>query len=68
MRLRWAAALASAAVVAVTAIGGGAALATPPVTLGSGYVLDDADVLSPGEESEAQGRLGQLKTDTGLDL
>ncbi|WP_342000748.1 TPM domain-containing protein [Microbacterium sp. LWH7-1.2] len=68
MRLRWAAALASAAVVAVTAIGAGAALATPPVTLGSGYVLDDADVLSPGEESEAQSRLEQLKTDTGLDL
>ncbi|MEV4687737.1 TPM domain-containing protein [Microbacterium sp. LWH3-1.2] len=68
MRLRWAAALASAAVVAVSAIGSGAALATPPVTLGSGYVLDDADVLSSGEESEAQGRLEQLKTDTGLDL
>ncbi|WP_426324385.1 TPM domain-containing protein [Microbacterium sp. E-13] len=68
MRLRWAAALASAAVVALTAIGGSAALATPPVTLGSGYVLDESDVLSPGEESEAQGRLEQLKTDTGLDL
>jgi predicted nucleic acid-binding Zn-ribbon protein len=68
MRLRWAAALASAAVVAVTAIGGGAALATPPVALGSGYVLDDADVLSPSEESEAQQRLEQLKSDTGLDL
>lgn len=68
MRLRWAAALASAAVVAVTAIGGGAALATPPVALGSGYVLDDADALSPSEESEAQSRLEQLKTDTGLDL
>lgn len=68
MRLRWAAALASAAVVAVTAIGGGSALATPPVTLGSGYVLDDADVLSSGEEAQAQNRLEQLKTDTGLDL
>lgn len=68
MRLRWAAALASAAVVAVIAIGSGAAVATPPVTLGSGYVLDDADVLSPAEEAEAQARLEQLKTDTGLDL
>ncbi len=70
MRLRWAAALASAAVVAVTAIGGGAALATPPVTLGSSsqYVLDDSDVLSSGEEAEAQSRLEQLKADTGLDL
>ncbi|HKP08589.1 MAG TPA: TPM domain-containing protein, partial [Microbacterium sp.] len=70
MRPRWAAALASAAVVAVMAIGGGAALATPPVTLGSSsqYVLDDAEVLSPGEEAEAQSRLEQLKADTGLDL
>ena len=68
MRLRWAAAMMSAAVVAATAIGGTAALATPPVTLGSGYVLDDADVLSPTEESEAQSRLEQLKSDTGLDL
>ncbi|MFB7893248.1 TPM domain-containing protein [Microbacterium sp. NPDC056044] len=68
MRLRWAAALASAAVVAVTAIGGGAALATPPVTLGAGFVLDDADVLSPAEETQAQSRLEQLKADTGLDL
>ena len=68
MRRRWAAALASAAVVAATAIGGAAASATPPVTLGSGYVLDDADVLSTDEETEAQQRLEQLKTDTGLDL
>jgi uncharacterized membrane protein YgcG len=68
MRLRWAAALASAAVVAVTAIGGGAALATPPVSLGSGFVLDDAGVLSASEEGQAQDRLEQLKSDTGLDL
>jgi uncharacterized membrane protein YgcG len=68
MRLRWAAALASAAVVAVTAIGGTAALATPPVTLDPGFVLDDAGVLSPTEEGEAQSRLEQLKSDTGLDL
>lgn len=70
MRLRWAAALASAAVVAVTAIGGGAALATPPVTLGSSaeYVLDESGVLSSAQRSEAQSRLEQLKSDTGLDL
>ncbi|KRB36177.1 TPM domain-containing protein [Microbacterium sp. Root180] len=68
MRLRWAAAVASAAVVAVTAIAGSAALATPPVSLGSGYVLDEVDVLSPAEEAEAQQRLEQLKADTGLDL
>jgi len=68
MRLRWAAALASAAVVAVMAIGGGAALATPPVTLGAGSVLDDAGVLSSGEEPQAEERIAQLKSDTGLDL
>lgn len=70
MRLRWAAALASAAVVVVTAISGGAALATPPVTLGSSaeYVLDESGVLSSAQRSEAQSRLEQLKSDTGLDL
>lgn len=68
MRRRWAAALGSAAVAAVLAIGAPAALATPPVSLGSGYVLDDADVLSPAEEADAQQRLEQLKSDTGLDL
>lgn len=68
MRLRWAAALVSAAVVAATAIGGAAASATPPVSLGTGYVLDDVDVLSSDEEAQAQGRLEQLKADTGLDL
>lgn len=68
MRLRWAAALASVAVVAVTAIGGSIAQATPPVSLPSGYVLDDAGVLSATEEAEAQSRLEQLKSDTGLDL
>ena len=67
MRLRWTAALVSAAVVAVTAIGGAAA-ATAPVTLGDGYVLDDAGVLSSSDEAAAQDRLEQLKTETGLDL
>jgi uncharacterized membrane protein YgcG len=68
MRVRWAAALVSAAVLAATAVGGAAATATPPVALGTGYVLDDADVLSEGEEAEAQQRLEQLKADSGLDL
>lgn len=68
MRVRWAAALVSAAVLAATAVGGAAATATPPVALGTGYVLDDADVLSESEEAEAQQRLEQLKADSGLDL
>lgn len=68
MRRRWAAALGSVAVAAGLAIGAPAALATAPVSLGSGYVLDDADVLSSAEEAQAQERLQQLKADTGLDL
>ena len=68
MRLRWPAAVVFAAAVAGTLIGGSAASATPPVSLGSEYVLDDADVLTPAEEAEAQARLEQLKTETGLDL
>ncbi|MFK4836097.1 TPM domain-containing protein [Microbacterium sp. ZW T2_14] len=68
MRLRWAAALASAAVVAVTAIGGTAALATPPVSLGSNHILDDSGVLSSSEEAEAEARLEQLSSETDVDL
>jgi uncharacterized membrane protein YgcG len=56
------------AAVAATIFGGSAAVATPPVALGSGYVLDEAGVLSSGEESAAQGRLERLKSETGLDL
>ena len=72
MRARWAPALTTAlgAVLAtVLALGSaGAASATTPVTLGSGYVLDDVDSLSASEETQAQGRLEQLKADSGLDL
>lgn len=67
MRLRWTAALVSAAVVAATAVGGAAA-ATAPVTLDDTYVLDDAGVLSSADEATAESRLEQLKSDTGLDL
>ncbi|NLP83817.1 TPM domain-containing protein [Microbacterium sp. CFH 90308] len=68
MRRRRAAAWMAVAAVAATIFGGSAAVATPPVALGSGYVLDDAGVLSSGEESAAQGRLERLKSETGLDL
>ena len=72
MRARWAPALWTAlgAVITTMLIVGsaGGASATTPVTLGSGYVLDDVDALSSSEESQAQTRLEQLKTDTGLDL
>ena len=72
MRARWAPALSTALGAVITAMlivgSAGAASATAPVTLGSGYVLDDVDALSSSEESQAQTRLEQLKTDTGLDL
>lgn len=68
MRRRRAAAWMAVAAVAATIFGGSAAVATPPVALGSGYVLDEAGVLSSGEESAAQGRLERLKSETGLDL
>lgn len=42
--------------------------ATAPVTLGTGYVLDDAGVLTNGEEDMVQARLEQLRADTDLDL
>jgi uncharacterized membrane protein YgcG len=72
MRSRWARALSTAlgAVIASVMILGPAvaATATPPVTLGSGYVLDDVGALSGAEASQAQARLEQFKADTGLDL
>ncbi|MET0860301.1 MAG: TPM domain-containing protein [Microbacterium sp.] len=72
MRARWAPALSTALGAVVTTMlvlgSAGAASATSPVTLGAGYLLDDVDALSSSEESQAQTRLEQLKTDTGLDL
>ena len=72
MRARWAVALTTALgafLAGVLLVGtAGAAYATAPVTLGAGYVLDDVGALSDGEASQAQSRLEQLKTDTGLDL
>jgi uncharacterized membrane protein YgcG len=72
MRSRWAPALTtalSALFAAVLVVGAAnSAAATPPVTLGSGYVLDDVGALSASQEAQAQTRLEQLKSDTGLDL
>jgi uncharacterized membrane protein YgcG len=67
MRTRWAVVL-TTTLTLLLASAVGAASATAPVTLGSGYVLDDVDVLSSGDEAQAQTRLEQLKTDTGIDL
>lgn len=68
MRRRWAAALAFAGVIAITAIGGGAAVATPPVELGSGYVFDDVGALTDAEAAAAQSELSDLYSDSGADL
>lgn len=72
MRARWARMLTTAlgaAIAGVMILGPAvAATATPPVTLGSGYVLDDVGALSGSEASQAQARLEQFKADTGLDL
>ncbi|MET0861068.1 MAG: TPM domain-containing protein, partial [Microbacterium sp.] len=45
-----------------------AASATDPVDLGSGYVVDDAGVLSSGDISAAEQRLTDLYESTGVDL
>jgi len=67
MRARWASTLTVTLTVALAGIGG-PVWATDPVQLGATYVFDDVDVLSPAQEAEAEARLDQLKTDTGLDL
>jgi uncharacterized membrane protein YgcG len=67
MRARWALALTTALTIAFAGAAG-AASATDPVDLGQGFVLDEAGVLSGGDEAQAQQRLEQLKADSGLDL
>ena len=67
MRARWAVALTTA--LAVLLVGSaGAASATDPVTLGSSFVLDDVGALSDSQQSQAETRLEEFKTETGLDL
>ncbi|MDE0547245.1 TPM domain-containing protein [Microbacterium sp. C7(2022)] len=67
MRTRWGVTL-TLAIGAAMSVGGSAAWATDPVPLGSSYVLDDSDVLTPDEETAADQRLVQLREETGLDL
>ncbi len=55
MRARWAVAL-TAVLTAVVGAGGGAAWATDPVQLGTGYVADTVDVLDSAEEAQAEQR------------
>ncbi len=67
MRARWAVALTAAVTVALGALGGAAA-ATDPVSLGTGYVLDDAGALSSSELQTAEAQLSDLYASTGADL
>lgn len=67
MRSRWSAALATA--LLLTVIGApSAASATPPVTLGSSYVMDEAGVLDSGSASAVEERLARLSSETDVDL
>ncbi|WP_181003419.1 TPM domain-containing protein [Microbacterium sp. CJ77] len=72
MHARWSLnARAAALVLAVMALllgPAGAAIATPPVTLGSGYILDDAGVLAPPAAADAEERLQRFREESGLDL
>lgn len=56
-------------VAAVSVLGLGVpAWAVPPPSLGSSYVLDQADVLTNAQEAEVQTRLLRLSDQTGLDM
>lgn len=67
MRARWAVALTATLAVLFGGVAT-AASATDPVDLGSGYVVDDAGVLSSGDISAAEQRLTDLYESTGVDL
>jgi len=65
---------AARAIVVLLAVVAGAigwplsAAAVPPPSLGSSYVLDQADVLTNAQEAEVQSRLVRLTNDTGFDM
>jgi uncharacterized membrane protein YgcG len=64
-----AAIMAGLVVAAVSVLGLAApARAVPPPPLGSSYVLDQADVLTNGQEAEVQSRMLRLSEQTGLDM
>ncbi|WP_458041163.1 MULTISPECIES: TPM domain-containing protein [Bacteria] len=72
MRARWslnARAAALGLVVTALVLGPAAAVsATPPVTLGTGYVLDDVGILTTDEISSAEANLTEFRDQSGLDL
>ena len=72
MRARWSlkarAAALGLAVAALLLGSAGAASATSPVTLGSGYVLDDVGALTSDQIAAAEDALGEFRDASGLDL
>ena len=68
MKTRWLALAALTAAAAAGAFSASAASATDPVTLDSGYVTDDADVLSASEEDAVEARLQTLSDNSSADL
>lgn len=68
MKTRWLALAALTAAAAAGAFSASAASATDPVTLDSGYVTDDADVLSTSEEDAVEARLQTLSDNSSSDL
>lgn len=68
MKTRWLALAALTAAAAAGAFSASAASATDPVTLDSGYVTDDADVLSASEEDAVEARLQTLRDNSSSDL
>lgn len=67
MRTRWAAAWAAVLAIALSAVSG-AAWATAPVTLGSAFVTDSAEVLSGAELDAANQHLAGISERTGAQL
>ncbi|WP_372967314.1 TPM domain-containing protein [Microbacterium sp.] len=68
MKTRWLTLTALAVAAATGLVSVSAASATDPVTLDSGYVTDDAGVLSASEEDAVEARLQTLSDDSSADL
>lgn len=66
MRSRWALALTAALSIVIG--GAASASATEPVPLGSGRVLDQAEVLSSSDEAAIQARSEELSSSSNVDL
>jgi hypothetical protein len=68
MKTRWLALAAAIGVTFAGMLGATAASATDPLTLDSGYVTDQAGVLSPSEKASVEERLQELSDNSSADL